>query len=106
MQKPSLTLARCKGQVAHLMSRRLWVLPFASVVIVITCSLFFPGKALAVAATPGQPTSMSGTSGNQQASLSWGQATGATGYLVNETDLVTGQTVQLSTVVTTTSTTV
>lgn len=106
MQKPSLTLARSKGHVAHLMSRRLWVLPFASIVILITGSLFFPGKALAAAATPGQPTSISGTSGSQQVALSWGLAAGATGYLVNETDLVTGQTVQLSTIVTTTSTTV
>lgn len=104
MQRPSLTPARSKGHIAHLMSWHLWTLPCAFLVILITGSLFFPEKALAAAATPGQPTSINGTSGSQQVSLSWGQATGATGYLVNEKDLVTGQTVQLPTIVTTTST--
>ncbi|GHO61466.1 hypothetical protein KSC_003580 [Ktedonobacter sp. SOSP1-52] len=53
--------------------------------------------------TPGKPTSLNGTPGNQQVSLSWGAATNATGYLINETDLVSGQTTQLPTVVTGTS---
>lgn len=66
-----------------------------------------PGAtALAATLAPSRPASLNGTPGNQQVSLTWGASSGATGYLVNETDLVSGQTVQLPTVVTTTSTSI
>ncbi|HZR44197.1 MAG TPA: GDSL-type esterase/lipase family protein [Ktedonobacteraceae bacterium] len=61
---------------------------------------------LAVGIAPSKPTSIDGSSGNQQVSLTWGAATNATGYLVEQTDLVTGQIQQLPDVVTTTSLTV
>jgi len=75
--------------------------------LTILCFTFFflPGKALADTAAPGQPTSINGAPGSQLVSLTWGAATAATGYLVNETDLVSGQATQLTTVITATSTT-
>lgn len=85
-------------------SRRFWISIF-SLALMLVGSFFVSSKALADTAIPGQPTSINGSSGSQQVSLSWGAASNATGYLVNETDLVTGQTVQLSQVITTTSTT-
>jgi lysophospholipase L1-like esterase len=86
-------------------SKRFWLMFLVSLAILLTGSFFVPNTALAATATPGQPTSISGTTGSQQVSLSWGAASGATGYLVNETDLVTGQTTQLSTLINSTSTT-
>ncbi len=104
---PSFTLAKRKGQTAHLMSAHLWSALILMLVLLYSGGLFFfPGNAFAAVATPGQPASINGTSGDQQVGLSWGQASGATGYLINETDLVTGRTIQLSPLVTTTSTTV
>ena len=104
---PPLTLARSKRHTARCMLRHLWIAPIVvTVLLTMGGVLFFPGHAFAAAMAPGQPTSINGTAGKQQANLSWSQATGATGYFVNETDLQTGQTVQLSTLVTTTSTTV
>lgn len=105
MRKPSSPLANRKKLPEILTKRRLWLVSALSLTILFSTLFFLPGKAFADTATPGQPTSVNGTPGSQQVSLSWGAATDATGYLVNETDLVTGQTTQLSTIVTTTSTT-
>lgn len=106
MPKLFFPLARRKKLTAHLVFPRFFVMLFISFVILITGSFCLSGTALAASITPGQPTSLSGTTGNQQATLSWGAATDATGYLVNETDLATGQTTQLSSLVSTTSTTI
>jgi lysophospholipase L1-like esterase len=105
MQTQSSTSASEKKLATRLMGRCFWVISVFSIAILLSGTLFLSSKALAAVAVPGQPTSLNGTSGNQQVSLRWGAATDATGYLVNETDLVTGQTVQLATVVTTTATT-
>lgn len=106
MSKLSSTLARRKMVTDHFVCSRFRVTAFISFAILVAGSLGLYHTVLAASAAPGKPTSLSGTTGNQQAMLRWGAATGATGYLVNETDLVTGKTAQLSSVVTTTSTTV
>ncbi len=104
---PSLTFARGKGHNARFVPRYLWITPIVVLILLAAGGyLLFPDYAFAAAATPGQPGTPNGTSGKQQAGLSWGQSSGATWYLVNETDLATGKTVQLSTLITTTSTTV
>ncbi|HEU5374283.1 MAG TPA: GDSL-type esterase/lipase family protein [Ktedonobacteraceae bacterium] len=95
-----------KRLATRLASKRSWLLLLIALAVLLSGSLFVSNRAFADTATPGQPTSINGSSGAQQASLSWGAASNATGYLVNETDLVTGQTTQLSTLVTSTSTTV
>lgn len=95
-----------KDKLANrLLSRHFWILAVCSCAILFVGSLFLSTKAFADTAVPGQPTSINATSGNQQVSLSWGAASGATGYVVNETNLVTGQTTELSNVIATTSTT-
>lgn len=106
MQKSSSTEQAPKQSTSHFSFRKVWPLLTMLWALALVTIAFLPMSAHAETATPPQPASLTGTSGNQQASLSWSASTGATGYLVNETDLVTGQTTQLSTVVTTTSTTV
>jgi lysophospholipase L1-like esterase len=106
MSKLSSALARRKKVIDHFVSSRFRVIVSISFAILAAGSLGLYHTVLAASATPGQPTSLSGTTGNQQATLLWGAATGATGYLVNETDLATGQTIQLPSVVITTSATV
>src|ERR1700730_17649494 len=104
MSKLSSALARRKKVTDHFVFSRFRVIAFISFAILVAGSLGLYNVVLAASAAPGKPTSLSGTTGNQQATLSWGAATSATGYLVNETDLVTGKTTQLPSVVTTTST--
>lgn len=106
MQKLISALVRRKKPTAHLVFPRFLIILFLSLAILILGSPYLANTALAASAVPGQPTSLNGTTGNQQAALSWAAASNATGYLVNETDLVTGQTTQLSALVTATSTTV
>lgn len=66
--------------------------------------LFFPHtSALAAASALSKPASISGTSGAQQVSLNWGAVADATSYLINETDLANGQSVQIPTYDATTS---
>lgn len=73
---------------------------FLSVLLTLAGVIFLPAtKALADTA-PGKPPFINGAPGNQQVSLSWGTSTGASGYLVNETDLVSRQSIQLPTVLT------
>jgi Lysophospholipase L1 and related esterases len=73
---------------------------FLSVLLTLAGVIFLPAtKALADTA-PGKPQSINGAPGNQQVSLSWGASTGATSYLVNETDLVSGQSIQLPNILT------
>ena len=103
MQGQSSAPASRERLATRLVGQRFWLGSLFSLAILLTGSFFVSNTAFAEEATPGQPTSISGTPGAQQVSLSWGAASGATGYLVNETDLATGQTVQLSPVVTTTS---
>ncbi|HLI71235.1 MAG TPA: GDSL-type esterase/lipase family protein [Ktedonobacteraceae bacterium] len=90
----------------HPLSRWFWAVLLVCVIALVLGMLYLPAHARAAVATPGKPSSISATPGNQQVALSWGAASGATGYLINETDLVTGTTTQLSTTVTTTSFTV
>lgn len=104
-QRPSVPASR-KKLANRLVDRHFWLISFFSLAILFSGSLFVSHTAFAEATAPGQPSSINGTSGAQQVSLSWGTASGATGYLVNETDLVTGQTTQLSNIVTATSTTI
>lgn len=105
---PSHTFVSANRQksVTRSGNQRFWIMMVCSITLMLTGSLFASSKALADTAIPGQPTSINGAPGSQQVSLNWGVASGATGYLVNETDLVTGQTVQLPTVIAATSTTV
>jgi lysophospholipase L1-like esterase len=63
-------------------------------------------RALADGIVPSQPPSIDGSSGNQQVSLTWGAANNATGYFIEQTNLVTGQVQQLPNMVTGTSFTV
>lgn len=105
MQPRSSARGSRKKLTTCLVSQRFSAITVLFIVILISGFFLLPNKALADTAAPGQPTSINGTPGNQQVSLSWGAATNATGYLVNETDLVTGQTEQLPAIVTATSTT-
>jgi lysophospholipase L1-like esterase len=105
MQKLSSAFMRRKKMTDHHVFLQFLIVLFISSVVLITGSLYLANPVMA-AATPGQPTSLNGTAGSQQTKLSWGAATNATGYLVNKTDLVTGQTTQLPSLVTTTSTTI
>ena len=100
-----------KSKVAvHIPSRKSWVIAFTLTLVLIAGGLFLPNgtssRALAAGVTPSQPTSLTATPGNQQASLSWGASTGATGYVIEETNLSNGQVQQLPDVVTGTSFTV
>ncbi len=56
------------------------------------------GRINAAEAAPGKPSFVTGVPGNQQISLTWGAVSGATGYFIDQTDLVTGQTQRLSAV--------
>ncbi len=105
MRTSSFPFASRKKLATRLMGQRFWIVIVFTIAVLLSGYFFLSGKALADAAVPGQPTSLSGTTGNQQVTLSWGAATDATGYLIGETDLENGQTVQLPTVVTTTATT-
>lgn len=67
---------------------------------------FSPTRVLADGIAPSQPSSIDGSSGNQQVSLTWGAASNATGYVIEQTDLVTGQVQQLPNMVTSTSATI
>lgn len=106
MQTSRLVPANRKKLATRLVGQRYWFIPLISLAILLSGSLFVSQTAFADTITPGQPSNLNGTSGSQQVSLTWSAATSATGYLVNQEDLATGQTVQLSTVVTTTSTTI
>lgn len=63
-------------------------------------------RVMAVSSTPSKPGSINGAAGSQQVSLTWGAVANATGYFIEQTDLVTGQVQQLPGVVTGTSSTV
>jgi lysophospholipase L1-like esterase len=80
------------------------------VIAVVAGIALLPGgvmtRAIAAGTMPSQPTSIDGAAGNQQVSLSWGVSENATGYLVEQVDLATGQVLQLPTVVTETSSTI
>ena len=106
MQGQFSSQAGRKKLATRLAGKRFSLMFLVSLAILLSGSFFVSNTAFADAAVPGQPASINGSSGAQQVSLNWGAASGATGYLVNETDLVTGQTTQLSTLVTSTSTTV
>jgi lysophospholipase L1-like esterase len=58
---------------------------------------------MAAGAVPSKIASIAGASGNQQVSLNWGASTNATGYIIELTDLATGQAQQLPQEVATTS---
>ncbi|GHO42777.1 GDSL-type esterase/lipase family protein [Ktedonospora formicarum] len=85
-------------------SSRFWLVFFVPVLVALVGAIFLPTSALAAPLAPGKPTALNGQAGDQQVSLSWGSATDAAGYLVNETDLVSAQTQQLPTIITVTST--
>ena len=100
-----------KSNVAvRIPSKRSWVIAFILVLVVTTGGFFLPNgsslRAFAAVMAPSQPTSLNATPGNQQASLTWGASTGATGYVVEETNLSNGQVQRLPDVVTGTSFTV
>jgi lysophospholipase L1-like esterase len=92
-----------KRREDHLLFPQSSAVLFVLAATLIAGSLFPFTSARASTAAPGKPTSISGTAGDQQVTLSWGAVDGATGYLIDETNLVTGKTTQLPTVVTTTS---
>lgn len=100
MQKAFSTLKKRKRLAVFPRFRMIFLLLAATLAI---GALFLLTTARAATVVPGKPTSIKGTPGNQQVSLSWGAATGATGYLIDETDLVTGKTTQLPARVLTTS---
>ena len=108
MQKIFSASRRGKELTAHLFSSRLRLrgVFLALAAIMIIGVLFLSSSAQAATTTPGKPTSINGTPGDRQVSLSWGAAPGATSYLIQETDLVTGETTQLPTPVTTTTDTI
>jgi lysophospholipase L1-like esterase len=61
---------------------------------------------MAAEAVPSKVTSFAGISGNQQVSLNWGLATNATGYIIEQTDLATGQVQQLPQIIAANSSTI
>lgn len=72
--------------------------------------VWLPGSPIrhvfATGTIPSKPTMLNGSAGQQQVSLSWGAAANATGYLIEQTDLATGQVQQLPDLVTATSLTI
>lgn len=99
MRRLSPAPIRKKRFAPHLPSPRLRVTLFLAVVITAVGPLFLSSYAYAATPLLDKPTSLSGTSGNQQVTLSWNAVSRVTGYQVQLTDLVTGRTVLLSNVV-------
>jgi lysophospholipase L1-like esterase len=94
-----------KSKVAvRIPPRKIWVVAFTLTLVMTAGSFFFPNgsslRAFAAGVTPSQPTSLNATPGNQQASLTWGASTGATSYVIEETNLSNGQVQRLPAVVT------
>ncbi len=96
-----------RGIVSRVRLNRIWPVMFALVVMVAMGTAILPGFAAkyakAMGATPGQPTFFNGSPGDQQVNLNWGAATDATSYIIEQTDLETGQVQRLSPPVTETS---
>src|SRR5438067_12306102 len=73
------------------------------IVVAVVVVVLLPNSSIihvmASSAVLSKPNSIDGTAGSQQVSLSWGAARDATGYIIEQTDLVTGQVQQLPTVV-------
>jgi lysophospholipase L1-like esterase len=104
-------LNREKSKVAaRIHMRKTWVIAFTLIMLVIASGLFLPNgpllHVLAAGLSLAKPASINATPGNQQASLTWAPSLGATGYIVEQTDLSSGQVQQLPGVVTGTSFTV
>jgi lysophospholipase L1-like esterase len=80
------------------------------IIVTVTALAFLPGgpltRVFAAEAVPSKPATINGAAGNQQATLNWAPAMNATGYLIEQTDLTTGQVQQLPGVITATTTTV
>ncbi len=78
-----------------------------SLILLTVCTTLFLSSPIshvfATGRTLSQTISLHGTSGNQQASLTWSAVSNATSYRIEQTDLVTGHVQQLANVVTTTS---
>ncbi|HEY7417765.1 MAG TPA: GDSL-type esterase/lipase family protein [Ktedonobacteraceae bacterium] len=85
--------------------RKAWIIGFALVIVVIAGGFLLPNGPLlhAFAAGATQPAALNATPGNQQATLSWSASTGATSYVIEETNLANGQVQRLPDVVTGTS---
>lgn len=79
---------------------------FFLTLIIVCATLLFTSPSLRALAAAQSAIAISGTPGNQQASLTWTADPSATSYTIEQTDLVTGQVQQLPAVVTTTSFTV
>ena len=101
-------LNREKSRIAARVSvRKTWVIAFALIMVVIASGFLLPSgpllHALAAGLTPAQPASINATPGDQQASLTWAPSLGATGYVIEQTDLSSGLVQRLPGVVTGTS---
>lgn len=99
MQKIILIPGRRKRVAVYPVFPRSGAIFLMFVVTLITGSLLLFGSTRADTAVLGKPASINGSPGNRQVTLSWGAVAGATGYLIDETDLVTGKTTQISKVV-------
>ena len=92
---------------ARIPLRKTWIIAFALIMVVIASGFLLPNgsllHALAAGLTPAQPASVNATPGNQQASLTWTPSLGATGYVIEQTDLSSGRVQRLPGVVTGTS---
>lgn len=76
---------------------------FCLILTTVCATLFFTSPIMRALAAAQSSIAISGTPGNQQASLTWTADPNATSYTVEQTDLVTGQVQQLPDVITTTS---
>ncbi|HEY7417764.1 MAG TPA: GDSL-type esterase/lipase family protein [Ktedonobacteraceae bacterium] len=96
-----------KSKVAvHLSPRKIWAITFTLMFIVVAGGFFLPNGSLnayAAEMTPSQPAALNATPGDQQATLSWSASTGATSYVIEETNLSNGQVQRLPDIVTGTS---
>ncbi len=110
VQRTSRTTPAMQKSAPVVMLKRFIIVTVGLVIVAIVGVTLLPGFSLthvrADGITPSQPTSIDGSSGNQQVSLTWGAANNATGYIIEQTDLVTGQVQQLSNIVTDTSVTI
>src|SRR3954451_11574314 len=64
------------------------------IIVVVAAMVLLPNvsitRVMAASAAPSKPASIDGIAGNQQVSLSWATTANAAGYILEQTDLVTG----------------